>query len=332
MSFTDRHWDHLSWLSVAMLPLAAAFRVAATLRRFLYRAGALESFRLPVPVVVVGNITAGGTGKTPLTLWLCEFLRGHGYRPGIVSRGYGGSGETRAVTPGDYAAAVGDEPALLAGRSGCPVWIGRNRVTAARALLAAHPECNVIVSDDGLQHYRLQRDAEIAVVDGSRGLGNGLPLPAGPLREPASRLREVDAVVINGDRHEPPVPASRCFAMSLEGRTFRNLLNPAHLREASEFQGRRLHAVAGIGNPPRFFRHLQHLGLSFVAHPFPDHHDFTPEDLDFGDAGAILMTEKDAIKCMRFASEDHWLLAVEARVDPGLGQLILDKLAQPHGS
>ena len=331
MPFSDRHWYRLSWLSVALLPLAALFRLSANLRRLAYRIGVLRSERLPVPVIVVGNITAGGTGKTPLTLWLCGILQEQGFRPGIVSRGYGGRTSLLAVTADSDPAAAGDEPVLLARRSRCPVWIGRDRVAAARALLAASPECDVIVCDDGLQHYRLQRDVEIVVLDGSRGLGNGLPLPAGPLRDGAARLRSVDAVVINGPG-DPGLRTASRFDMSLEGSRFHNLLNPGHTASASEFQGRRLHAVAGIGNPSRFFGHLQRLGLSFTAHAFPDHHPFAPADLDFENADEIIMTEKDAIKCQRFARENQWALSVDAAADPELGQLILNRLKTRHGS
>ncbi|MEO8157698.1 MAG: tetraacyldisaccharide 4'-kinase [Betaproteobacteria bacterium] len=331
MAFLDRHWYRLSWLSILLLPVAALFACVVALRRALYRAGILISYRLPVPVVVVGNITAGGTGKSPLVLWLCDMLREQGYVPGIVSRGYGGRGHTMAVRPGTTAEVAGDEPVLLARRSACPVWIGRDRAAAARALLAVNPDCNVIISDDGLQHYRLRRDFEIAVIDGGRGTGNGLPLPAGPLRENVGRLANVDAVVVNGDGVAPAtgVPG---FAMTLEGSVFRNLLNPAFQQAAGAFHGKRIHVVAGIGNPARFFDHLRRLGLSFAAHAFADHHTYTQADLAFDDADAIIMTEKDAIKCLRFARENHWVIPVDARVDPLLGKLILEKLKTRHGS
>ncbi len=331
MPFSDRHWYRLSWLSVVLLPLAALFRICAIVRRHAYTVGMLRSTRLPVPVIVVGNITAGGTGKTPLTLWLCGILQDQGFRPGIVSRGYGGHTSLQSVTADSDPAESGDEPVLLARRSRCPVWIGRDRVAAARAMLAASPSCNVIVCDDGLQHYRLQRDIEIVVIDGSRGLGNGLPLPAGPLREAATRLRSVDAVVINGPG-DPGLRIASRFHMSLEGSQFHNLLNPDHTAAASDFQGRRLHAVAGIGNPLRFFEHLQRLGLSFTAHAFADHHPFVPADLDFEGADLIIMTEKDAIKCQRFARENLWALAVDAAAEPELGKLILNRLKTHHGS
>jgi tetraacyldisaccharide 4'-kinase len=308
------------------LPFAVVFWLVVAARRLLFRTGLLRTTRLPVPVVVVGNISAGGTGKTPLAIWLCQWLREHGYRPGIVTRGYGGSGELREVFAHTAPAEVGDEPVLLARRTGCPVWAGRDRVAAARALLATHPDCNVIVSDDGLQHYRLRRDVEIVVVDGNRGFGNGLPLPAGPLREPRSRLAHVDAIVVNG----PARNDTSGYAMRLEGTRFRNLLDPGRLREAADFRGLPVQAVAGIGNPQRFFEHLRGVGLEFSARAFPDHHDFTATDLAF--AGETVMTEKDAIKCERFARETFWVLAVDAQVDPRLGALVLEKLKAPHGS
>ncbi|HEX4986820.1 MAG TPA: tetraacyldisaccharide 4'-kinase [Burkholderiales bacterium] len=328
MSFVDRHWYRLSWLSVLLLPAAALFAAVSALRRALYRAGLLPRVRLPVPVVVVGNIAAGGTGKTPLVLWLCDYLAAQGRNPGIVSRGYGGTGRVMQASASS-AADTGDEPALLAQRGRCPVWVGRDRAAAARALLAAHPGCDVVVCDDGLQHYGLQRDVEIAVVDGLRGNGNGLPLPAGPLRESASRLREVDAVVVTGDGVALPARA-RAFAMSLEGAAFRNLLDPQRRRQAGEFRGERVHAVAGIGNPARFFGQLRALGVDAVEHSFPDHHAFAPGELDFPGADAIVMTEKDAIKCRHFARGNHWMLPVSARVDAALGRLVLEKLGA-HG-
>jgi tetraacyldisaccharide 4'-kinase len=331
LAFLDRYWYRLSWLSILLLPVAAVFGCVVALRRRLYRAGIFPSSRVPVPVIVVGNITAGGTGKTPLVLWLCAFLGEQGYSPGIVSRGYRGRGQTMAVSESSTPDIAGDEPVLLAQRSRCPVWIGRDRVAAARALIAANPRCNVIVSDDGLQHYGLQRDFEIAVIDGMRGTGNGLLLPAGPLRESTGRLAEVDAVVVTGNSFSPAASAAT-FAMTLEGKRFRNLLNPAFHQEAGAFHGKRIVALAGIGNPARFFSHLQRLGLSFTAHAFADHHAYAQADLAFGDADVIIMTEKDAIKCVRFARENCWVLPVDARVDMALGRLILEKMKIRHGS
>ncbi|MHB9101903.1 MAG: tetraacyldisaccharide 4'-kinase [Sulfuricella sp.] len=333
MLWLQRQWSRLTPWHVVLLPLSILFGLVAALRRVLYRAGLLRAIRLPVPVIVVGNISVGGTGKTPLVLWLADFLRQQGYHPGIVSRGYGGG--TQGVVAVDIRsdpAVVGDEPLLLARKSGCPVWIGRDRVAAGNALLRAHTECDVLVSDDGLQHYRLGRDLEIVVVDGERKFGNGLLLPAGPLREGVSHLRSVDAVVVNGGSLQPEFSLHNEFEMRLEGGMFYNLRQPEWRARAADFGGKKLHAVAGIGNPQRFFAHLRRLGLAFEEHAFPDHCVFRPQDLDYDDADALLMmTEKDAVKCAGFADERYWALAVEAILSPAFGQTMLQKLRDIDG-
>jgi tetraacyldisaccharide 4'-kinase len=224
---------------------------------------------------------------------------------------------------------VGDEPVLLARRSGCPVWIGRNRAEAAHALLKAHPACNLILSDDGLQHYRLSRNVEIAVVDGERGFGNGCLLPAGPLREPVARLASVDAVVVNGGSGKIPECAKAGFAMRLAGAEFYNLTDPTRRAKPQDFVGQILHAIAGIGNPARFFEHLRSLGLAITEHPFPDHHAFQPQDIDL--PGQVLMTEKDGVKCAVFAKNNYWVLAVEAEVGEDLARLVAEKVRNCHG-
>jgi tetraacyldisaccharide 4'-kinase len=296
------------------------------LRRAAYRAGVFRSERLPVPVVIVGNLVVGGTGKTPLVLWLVEALRARGFKPGVVSRGYGATNDdARAVPPGGNAATFGDEPLLLAERAGAPVWIGRDRVAAARALLAAHPESDVIICDDGLQHYRLRRDFEVAVED-ERGVGNGFLLPAGPLREPRSRT--VDAVVLNGVACAGAQRRADRFVMRLEPVSFQRVDDPSRRINLEELRGKRLHAVAGIGNPRRFFATLAALALEFEPHPYPDHHVFSGSDLAYPDCDAILMTEKDAVKCRAFARADLYALRVEARVDSRLADLIATRL---HG-
>lgn len=318
----QRHWYRITPLHLLLLPISLLFRLIVATRRLLFRYGILSSAKLPVPVIIVGNITVGGTGKTPLTLWLAEQLLANGWHPGIISRGFGGSGsKPQEVLPGSDPAAVGDEPVLMAQRLLCPVWVGRNRPAAAHALLFAHPECDIILSDDGLQHYRLQRDVEIVVVDGLRRFGNGFLLPAGPLREAPSRLREVDAVVINGGK-----AAQNEYLMQLEGMHFYNLLNPEITATAADFQGQSVHAIAGIGHPERFFRHLNKLGLSVQTHSYPDHHHYSAADLAFDDANALLMTEKDAVKCSTFADEKCWVLRVDAQLDSALIQLILKKI------
>ncbi len=315
-----------------LLPLSFLFGLVASLRRVLYRAGLLRTVRLPLPVIVVGNISVGGTGKTPLVLWLADFLRQQGYHPGVVSRGYsGGAGGAVAVDVHSDPAVVGDEPLLLARKSGCPVWVGRDRVAAGSALLQAHPECDVLLSDDGLQHYRLDRDMEIVVVDGERKFGNGLLLPAGPLREGVSRLRSVDAVVVNGGSLRAVMQLRNEFEMRLEGEVFCSLHQPELRAKAVDFGGKKLHAVAGIGNPQRFFAHLRRLGLAFEEHAFPDHCLFRPQDMDYQDADALLMTEKDAVKCAGFADERYWSLAVEAILPPAFGHTVLQKLRDIDG-
>ncbi|MGH8752198.1 MAG: tetraacyldisaccharide 4'-kinase [Burkholderiales bacterium] len=329
------YWYRLSFLHALLLPLALLFALGTGVRRWLYLLRILPGIRLPVPVIIIGNITAGGTGKTPLVIWLVDFLQQQGYRPGVISRGYGGSARTaQAVTPDRDAFIAGDEPVLLARLCSCPVWIGRDRVAAARGLLAAHPECNVLISDDGLQHYRLRRDVEIAVVDGERVFGNGLPLPAGPLREMPWRLDRVDAVVINQDSETETRITEKpySFPMRLRGDTFYNLLNPAHTVSAAEMRGKKLHALAGIGNPQRFFRHLQTLGLSVEAHAFPDHHRYQAGDLRWPGAEAILMTGKDAVKCEQLADENCWALKIEAQLPPKFGERVLNKLKARYGS
>jgi tetraacyldisaccharide 4'-kinase len=314
----------LTPLTTALTPLAILFRGIVALRRVLYRAGVLRSERLPVPVVVIGNITVGGSGKTPLTIALRKALAARGWRPGIVSRGYGAAGTApRAVSGAATADAVGDEPLLLA-RTGLPVWVGSDRPRAARGLLIAHPACNVIVADDGLQHYALTRDVELAVVDATRDLGNGWPLPAGPLREPASRLGETDAVVRLG---APVAGAStREFAMTLVGDCFVSVNARVVTATADAFRTGSVHALAGIGNPQRFFDHLRALGIAATCHAFPDHHRFTPDELALPGATAILMTEKDAVKCTAFADDRCWALPVRAVVDATLVTLVEEKL------
>ena len=309
----------LSLALFPLLPLSALFRLLVWSRGICYRYGVFQSFRLPVPVIVVGNLTVGGSGKTPLVLWLVKQLQEHGWSPGIISRGYGGTGVgVQAVTPESEASVVGDEPLLLARRSKVPVFIGRDRVAAGRDLLKAYPECRVIISDDGLQHYKLQRSVEIAVFDG-RGAGNALLLPAGPLREPLQRLSKVSAVVWNGARAGMAQTASARlslpqFAMSLAGREFFSLTDAGRCCAVNELRGKRLYAIAGIGDPSRFFTQLEDLGLEFDAHPFPDHHHYSVQDLAFASDGVLLMTEKDAVKCARLPLGEAWVLPVAAQI------------------
>ena len=311
-----------------LLPVTMLYQWAVAARRFLYEKKIFRSLRVACPVIVVGNLTVGGTGKTPLVCWLVQRLLEHGYRPGVVTRGYGGSSGLRLIQASDSAKLVGDEPLLIMRRTAVPVAVGRDRPAAAQLLIQAG--CNVIVSDDGLQHYALARDAEIAVVDGTRGLGNGRLLPAGPLREPLQRLAGVDVVVINGGGIAPrsgQVPA----AVPPEASALAEFAGPMvpmgvaaalaiNLRDSSKtplpsFAGKDVHALAGIGHPERFFNLLRGFGLSLIVHPFNDHAALQASDLAFADDLPVLMTEKDAVKCSTFAQVNHWYVPIEAQFD-----------------
>ncbi len=311
----------LAWL---LFPVSLVFAALVSVRRLFYRVGIFKCERLGVPVIVIGNITVGGSGKTPLVLHVAQQLARNGFRPGLISRGYRGNATGVCEVHDDSAASqVGDEPLLLKRRFGGPVFVGRQRPAVANALLVANPDCNVIVCDDGLQHYGMARDIEIAVID-QRGVMNGWLLPAGPLREPLKRLAQVDAVVVNGSENIA-VNEPRIFRMKLTGSRFFQLDHPTGTCDASLLQGQRLHAVAGIGDPGRFFDQLLSLGLTHDAHAFPDHHSYTAADLDFtGDA--IVTTEKDAVKLSGLAKLPVWVLPVEARVEPDLTQFLLEKL------
>ena len=323
-SWLIRRWYTSAPAPWFLRPLAALFGFIARLRRHSQTARSRDS-RLAVPVIVVGNIAVGGTGKTPFVIWLVQRLREWGWRPGVISRGYGGRALQwpQAVSADSDPALVGDEPVLIASRAQCPVMVGPDRLVAARALLAAG-DTDIVVSDDGLQHYRLWRDLEIVVVDASRGLGNEQLLPAGPLREPASRLAEVGLVVTNGSGWTAPAGPQltmRLFALEAHA------LKGEATRPISEFAGQTVHAVAGIGNPARFFSMLSQQNIHLVMHPFPDHHPFTHADLEFGDDLPVLMTEKDAVKCRAFGTERMWVVPVEAGIGPD-GVALVQELAQ----
>jgi tetraacyldisaccharide 4'-kinase len=309
----------IAWL---LWPASIVFALGAFCRRVLYKIRVLKSVHPGIPVIVVGNLTVGGSGKTPLVLWITEFLKAKGCSPAIVSRGYGGRvEEARAATVISEPEEVGDEPILLSRRSGCPVWVGPDRVKVIEALRAQHPDVDVLVLDDGLQHYRLRRDVEIAVVD-ARGFGNGFMLPAGPLREPRRRLKSVDAVVSHQNNQVSG------FLMTLEGEVAHRMTDARERQPLQAWRGQKVHAVAGIGNPSRFFIHVGKLGPKVVPHPFPDHHRFVPEELEFGDEAPVLMTEKDAVKLRRYARANWWVLPVSAKLDPAFADWLLGKL---HG-
>ncbi len=314
--------------------LSIVFAGTSALRRALYRIGALRASHLPVPVIVIGNLTAGGTGKTPLTLSLVRELRQRGFSPGIVSRGYGARIDNGplAVTGETSPQRAGDEPVLLARRSDVPVWVHPRRAQAAEALLATSAS-DVIVCDDGLQHYALARDIEIAVVDAMRGFGNGRLMPAGPLREPLKRLEGVDHVVVNGNDPAdiyatiPAEFASRATLMKLQPAALVNLRS-GERRAPDALAGARCAALAGIGNPQRFFTTLSGLGYAATCRAFPDHHAFQSGDFAFAAGLPLLMTEKDAVKCREFASPDWWYLEIAAVIDDALVAQIAERLRE----
>ncbi len=323
-------WGRLTPIGLLLLPLAGLFALTVWLRRMAYLRGWKPSFAVGVPVFVVGNITAGGSGKTPMVIWLVNWLTEQGLCPGVISRGYGGNADRCVeVEAASNPTIVGDEPLLIHLKTQAPVMVGRDRVAAARALLEQHPKVNILVSDDGLQHYRLQRQLELAVVDGSTGLGNGLPLPAGPLREPASRLRTVDALIrVNrSDALAQAVPRPFYQAAFTLGKAYA-LLAPTQKINLIDLPPGPWLAVTGIGNPEGFFTMLSKLGWSFKRKVFPDHHHFQSSDIPVG--MRVVMTEKDAVKCYPFARPDWW--AIELKVEPEAEfiKFLRTKIQRPH--
>lgn len=317
-------WYRRGWhpLTILLLPWAFLFGLVVQIRRWLYRSNVLKTQVMPVPVLVVGNITVGGTGKTPFVIELAKWLQSQGYRPGIVSRGIGGKKHYQPywVHAIDSPRLVGDEAILLAKNTQCPVVISIDRVAAVDELIK-HSKCNVVISDDGLQHYRLHRDIEIAIIDGVRQLGNACLLPAGPLREHASRLQSVDFVVTH---HE--VQHDDIHTFHLQPEELVSVLYPEKTISLSALGREKIHAVAGIGNTQRFFAALRRLGFDIITHAFPDHHAYQAHELNFADHLQVVMTEKDAVKCHSFVNEQYWYLRVTAKINPSLKQAILTKL------
>ncbi|MGC9008251.1 MAG: tetraacyldisaccharide 4'-kinase [Halothiobacillaceae bacterium] len=308
--------------SLLLAPLGWLWCRLARRRLLAYRTGGKHAERLPVPVVVIGNITAGGSGKTPLTLWLARHLQAAGWHPAVISRGYGAriEGAPQRVRVDSLAVEVGDEPLLLKCRLGEAVEVIVHPERAKAGRRAIELGANVLLLDDGLQHLQLARDVEIAVVDAARGVGNGRCLPAGPLREPIERLQEVDAVVVQGGQ-----PAAGEWGMRLVPGDAVNLIDGSR-RPLSDFIGWPCDALAGIGHPERFFVMLRGLGLTIEGHPFADHHAFSAADLAPFTTRPLLMTEKDAVKCQAYAQPNHWYVPVEADVDAGLAEFIQSRL------
>lgn len=305
-------------------PLEWLYRRVVDGKRRAFLAGQGEIYRAPVPVLVVGNITVGGTGKTPLILWLIEHCRARGLRVGVVSRGYGAQPAQSPwrVRAEDSAAVAGDEPLLIVQRTGVPLVIDPQRARAVQALLAQE-SLDLILCDDGLQHYRLARDLELVLIDAARGLGNRRCLPAGPLREPVERLAEVDAVLFNGAAGD----TADGYAFSLQPTALVNLNSGERVALTHFSEGQALHAVAGIGNPQRFFNTLEALNWRPIAHPFADHATFSRAVLTFSPTLPLVMTEKDAVKCRAFAAHDWWYLAVDAVPSPAFVAWLDERLA-----
>ena len=314
-----------SFSSYLLWPLSLLYRTLIFLRRKLYQFHVLKVNRFSVPVIVVGNITVGGSGKTPLVIEIAKFLQQKGWRPGIISRGYGGKANHYPcrVHAKSNPREVGDEPLLMVRHTDCPTIVDPNRSRGVKTLLGK-TNCNIVLSDDGLQHLALGRDIEIAVIDGQRRFGSGFCLPAGPLREPISRLKTVDFMVSKGKA------CANEFAMNLIPDHFYQLIQAENKKNPDYFSGKKLHAVAGIGNPEQFFSSLRGLGLTITEHPFPDHYFFKPRDFNYGKDAVILMTEKDAVKCVGLVDARLWCLKAKTTLDETFFNALLNRITLSH--
>ncbi|PJE79524.1 Tetraacyldisaccharide 4'-kinase [invertebrate metagenome] len=310
------HWTHL------LSPLSRLFNTFAQKRRHHYEQ--TDRWQPPIPIIVVGNIAVGGTGKTPVVAALVDIMKNQGYTPGIISRGFGAKGQQYPVKVTPYSAPddVGDEPVMLARQLNVPIVVDPDRVSAAR-WLCQHTNCDLIITDDGLQHYNLMRHIEIVVIDGQRLLGNGMTLPAGPLREPVNRLNEADFILVNGQPSDHlPIQAFDCFSLKTDQ------LMPLTATTRPIPDKEKIHAVAGIGHPQRFFDTLSAQGFNVIPHAFADHHHFNRQDICFHDDLPVVMTMKDMVKCLSFANDNHWYLPVQAQLPDNYGQKIVALLAQ----
>ncbi len=326
------HWLNKIWyedvyIATWFTAVNMLFVDAVRFRKFLYRLGIFQQTKLPVPVIIIGNLTVGGTGKTPVVLSIAQYLQQQGYNIGIISRGYGGNSnkEARLVTANSSTQQVGDEAIMLYKNLKCPIAVSSQRVQAAELILNTHA-CEILLSDDGLQHYALQRDIEILVIDGERRFGNGYCLPFGPLREPAERTQTVDFILLNGgtiEDQEIPLTTHINTAVNLK---------TAATKPLTELTAQPYHALAGIGNPNKFFQALAAYAPAYKNHIFPDHHKFTNTDINFNDLKPILMTEKDAVKCSAFATEQHWFVPLKTELPEHFFQQLLTLLkSKTHG-
>lgn len=325
MNWLEKRWYSNQPAPFFLKPLSCLYRFLAEKKK---KNDLLQQWQAPVPVIIVGNISVGGTGKTPVTLYLVELLRSEGYNPGIISRGYKSSAKHFPfdVSKATAASEAGDEPFMLHHKSSCPVVIDPDRPQAAQYLLDNYA-CDILISDDGLQHYRLGRDIEITVVDGQRGLGNHCLLPSGPLRELPDRLNSVDFVISNGKKANLDDKIEQ-YLMTLKPVGFRSVVSNEFI-PAEDWAIKKVHAVAGIGNPDRFFSTLRdELGLDIVEHPKPDHHTYQQSDFCFTEPLPIIMTEKDAVKVKQLPLVDAWMLEVSACIDDSLKIRLLQALQQ----
>jgi tetraacyldisaccharide 4'-kinase len=324
MKRIDAYWYSKNPVALILMPVSWVYCCLVIIRRWFYQIGFFKSSSLPVPVIIIGNIAVGGTGKTPLLIALCELLEAQGIKAGVVSRGYRGnfSGE-RIVNKDSTPLEVGDEPFIIFSRTNCPVSVGSDRVAAAKLLLENY-QCDIILSDDGLQHYRMHRDYEIAVIDTSRNHGNGFCLPAGPLRESVKRLQYVDLVVYHG-------LVDQNYSFNLK---FSDAVNikTREIKSIAEFMDTRINAIAGIGNPTRFFDQLRDVGLTIIEHAFQDHHIFNESDLDFNDSSVIFMTEKDAVKCHFYSDSNAWYIPVSAYISTAFSTKFLHDIKRLVGN
>ncbi len=306
-AFVEKIWYTRHPLGIVLLPLSWLYQWLIMLRRRCYQSGLIATHAVTAPVIVVGNIVVGGTGKTPLVIWLADYCKQQGLKPGIISRGYGGkfTGQFQQVSPDSNPTFVGDEPVLMARRTHCPVAIAVERKRAAEALIKYH-DCNLILCDDGLQHYALDRQLEIAVIDGQRRFGNGHCLPAGPLREPKSRLKTADFVISKyiAEHHE--------YKMEYVYGDLISLADPHRSMPVAKLRYQHVHAISGIANPAQYHAWLRQNQLQIICHEFPDHHPFTATEINFNDGLPVVMTEKDAVKCVAYADENHWYLPISA--------------------
>ena len=319
----DHFWYSSGPLAFFLWPLSWLYCIVATMRGVIQRRSVKPLDQRDTPVIVVGNISVGGTGKTPMVIWLVNLLKAYGMNPGIVSRGYKGTADSwpQRVSPRSNPVVVGDEAVIISQQTGRPMYTGPDRVACINKMTSEN-HIDIIISDDGLQHYKMPRDIEIIMIDGVRRFGNQLCLPAGPLRETTRRLEKADFLVTTGsDKTLGPE-----YSMQLIGKELINIRNPHKRKLLRDFRDEPVHAVAGIGYPPRFFSALSAVGLKVVMHPFKDHHVFSPNDFRFKNKFPVIMTEKDAVKCKHLAGEDFWYLPVKAKLGHDFGSALIKKL------